>query len=104
MVYSIPCQDCRFIYIGETVCHLSTRHDQHRDAVKKGNTEKSAVAEHAWKHQHRVAWDSAKILDHDSQSAPRKIGEALHIHRGSSLMNRDVGIDASHVWDPLFLS
>ena len=65
MVYSIQCQGCRFIYVGETGCHLSTRLDQHRDAVKKGNTEKSAVAEHAGKYQHLVAWDGVKILDHE---------------------------------------
>ena len=43
VVYSIPCANCNYTYIGETGFHLSTRIKQHRDAVRKGLTDRSAV-------------------------------------------------------------
>ena len=44
------------IHTLETGCHLSTRLKQHQEAVKKGQTEKSAVAEHIWSNQHSIDW------------------------------------------------
>ena len=35
VVYSIPCANCNYTYIGETGQHLSTRIKQHQDAVRK---------------------------------------------------------------------
>ena len=46
-VYSIPCS-CGQVYIGETKRRLETRLKEDRNACKKGMTEISAVAEHAW--------------------------------------------------------
>ena len=104
VVYSIPCSDCPYTYIGETGCHLATRLKQHRDAVRKGQTEKSAVAEHVWSNQHSIAWDHMRILDQDSITSTRKIREALHIRQHTNLMNRDGGVEVSHIWDSLLLS
>ena len=42
-----PCSCWRF-YSGETVRRLETRKEEHKNACKKGTTEKSAIAEHAW--------------------------------------------------------
>ena len=104
VVYSIPCNDCNYTYIGETGCHLSTRLKQHQEAVKKGQTEKSAVAEHVWSNQHSIDWNHVEILDQDSITSTRRIREALHIRKHSNLMNRDGGIEVSHIWDSLVTS
>ena len=100
VVYSIPCKDCHYIYIGETWCHLSTCLKQHQEAVRRGHTEKSAVAEHVWLNQHSIAWDHVKILDQDSLTSTRRIREALHIRK----LNRDGGVEVSHISDSLLSS
>ena len=33
--------------------------------LEKGQTEKSAVAEHVWSNSHSIAWNHVKILDQD---------------------------------------
>jgi hypothetical protein len=53
VVYQIPCQ-CGKVYVGETQRRLETRVKEHRDACTKGDTWKSAIAEHQWDLQHQV--------------------------------------------------
>ena len=48
VVYSIPCKDFPSVYIRETGLWLSTRLQQHKEATRKGDTDKSAVAKHVW--------------------------------------------------------
>ena len=60
---------------------MSTRISQHKDAVHKAKTEKSAVAEHVWNLQHCIDWDNITILDQDPANIPRKIREAIHIRQ-----------------------
>ena len=94
VVYSIPCQDCGYHYIGETGLRLSTRVKQHNDAVRKGNvpfplppltltaplhtsteevlrkkgeTEKSAIAEHVWTTQHTINWGNISVVYRSGQ-------------------------------------
>ena len=68
VVYSIPCKDCSSFYIGETGLHLSTRLQQHKEATRKGDADKSAVAEHVWDKSHNIDWTNVIILDHDRHS------------------------------------
>ena len=77
---------------------------QQRIPKKIGHTEKSAVTEHIWFNQHSIAWDHVKILDQDSMTSARRIREALHIRKHSNLMNRDGGVEVSHIWDSLLFS
>ena len=50
VVYQIPCS-CGQV---ETIRRLETRLKEHKDACSKGQTEKSAVVEHAWKNNHPI--------------------------------------------------
>ena len=47
VVYEIPCQDCPTVYIGETGRSLHTRKKEHERSVRLGNTNYSALSEHA---------------------------------------------------------
>ena len=62
VVYSILCANCNYTYIGETGQHLSTRIKQHQDAVRKGLTDRSTVAEHVWSLQHSISWDEVEYF------------------------------------------
>ena len=101
VVYLIPCRDCSDVYIGETGLHLSTRIKQHKDSVRKGEIEKSAVAEHVWNIHHTNNWDNVTIIDKDKYAVSREIRDAIYIRRNTELMNRDRGIDISPMWDSL---
>ncbi len=66
VVYQIPCQ-CGKVYVGETQRRLETRVKEHRDACNKGDTGKSAIAEHQWDQQHQVNWEDTRVLDRASR-------------------------------------
>ena len=53
VVYKIPCS-CGKVYLGETERRLETQLKEHKDACRRGQLERSAVAEHAWTHQHTI--------------------------------------------------
>ena len=92
VVYHIPCADCPAAYVGETKRRLGKRIDEHRRAVQKGEVEVSALAEHAWKSDHRVDWEHVSILDSSTNLHERLALEAFHIRRQPLPLNRDRGM------------
>ena len=48
VVYRVPCRDCPQAYTGQSGRTLQCRVKEHKRAVEQGNTDTSAVAEHAW--------------------------------------------------------
>ena len=83
-------------------CRLGSNNT--RRPLKKGETDKSAVAKHVWDMSHNMDWSNTTAMDCDPQSLPRKIREAIHIRnsKGHSLINRDCGLEVSYMWDTLF--
>ena len=59
VIYQAPCS-CGCVYIGETKTALETRMKEHKVATRRGELEKSAIAEHAWNHHHQVEWDEIR--------------------------------------------
>ena len=52
-VYEIPCKDCECVYIGEMSRTLEKHLGEHKNAVKKHDTN-NGIATHAWTNQHQV--------------------------------------------------
>ena len=104
MVYSIPCS-CGFEYIGETKRALETRIGEHQAAVRRGETEKSAVADHAWTKQHNQKWENTTIIDSAKNKHTLQIKEALHIQLAGRdrLFNRDCGVATSECWSSIIM-
>ena len=94
VVYSIPCTTCSATYIGQTGRLLSTRLDEHKAAVRLAKCDTSAVAEHIWKHQHRMDFQSTSVLVQERNLHQRCSLESWHI-RKSSTINRENGSLAS---------
>ena len=78
VVYQIPCS-CGNVYIGETKRAFETHIKEHRAATRQGETEKSAIAEHAWGQQHPLLWEETSVLDQAKNNTTLLIKEALHI-------------------------
>ena len=97
--YQIPCQ-CGKVYVGETQRRLETRIKEHRDACNKGDTWKSAIAEHQWDQQHQVDWDATRVLDRAARPVQLKVKEALHIKKmpANNRLNRDGGYELPGCW------
>ena len=79
VVYRIPCSGCSKVYTGETIRRLETRFKEHQEVLRRGMTEKSAVAEHAWDNQHSINWKEASIIDQARMHKELLLKEALHI-------------------------
>ena len=74
---------------------------EHKAATRRGELEKSAIAEHAWNHHHhQVEWDEIKVLDKAANNTTLLIKEALHIRLTDTetLINRDEGVAISDCW------
>ena len=99
VVYQIPCQ-CGKVYVGETQRRLETRVKEHRDACNKGDTGKSAIAEHQWDQQHQVNWEDTRVLDRANRPVQLRVKEALYIQKTptNNRLNRDEGYELPGCW------
>ena len=102
VVYEIPCS-CGLKYIGETKRALETRLKEHQAATRRGETEKSAIAEHAWSQHHQPLWEETRVLDRASHNTTLLIKEAIHIslRDPTELLNHDRGLDIDCCWKHL---
>ena len=66
VVYKINCGDCDASYVGETGRALKTRVLEHRRAMEKRDFSASALAQHAWEHNHHIDWTSTCVLGIES--------------------------------------
>ena len=64
--------------------------------------EKSAIAEHVWRHDHRIEWDDAAVIDLATCSRHKEllVKEVLHIRTaaGKDSLNRDGGVELHVCW------
>ena len=99
VVYEVPCT-CGKVYIGETKRRLETRLKEHKDACVRGETAKSAIAEHAWSEDHPIDWSNTRILQHASHTMELVMKEALCIQSTpkDSRFNRDSGYELPDCW------
>ena len=91
-VYDIPCTDRSKSYVGETQRKFLTRKGEHQKAVAGRQGEKPALADHAKKTNHDIAWGEATILRTNSNQHQRKILEAWEINCAKDPLNRDDGV------------
>lgn len=59
-IYSIGCNNCDNIYIGQTSRRIETRVKEHIRYTKNGDRDKSGVAEHMHQHQHTIDTNNIK--------------------------------------------
>ena len=71
--------DCQAVYVGETLRTLPTRLQEHQRHTRKGEMQRSAIAEHACSLQHQLNWNGAGVIDLELDWRSRKMKEALHI-------------------------
>ena len=87
VVYSVECRQCGDEYVGETGRALGCRFKEHTD----GKHPSSAITEHTTNTGHRFKLEDVRILQREDRAVPRKIREAIEIHKRNPSMNRDRG-------------
>ena len=99
VVYKVPCS-CGKIHIGEIKRRLETRLKEHKEACVKGQTTKSAIAEHAWLEGHPINWDGTRILQRASHTMELVMKEAMCIQSTptDSWFNRDSRYELPDCW------
>ena len=105
-VYKVPCLSCPAVYIGETGRKLGTRIEEHKKDCDKlsqrkytrsqktesqSTNNKSAITDHAGRHNHIIDWESTRLIARESHDQARRIREAIWIRKTPCNMNRDGG-------------
>lgn len=102
VVYSIPCDECNAVYVGETGRSLATRLKEHKASVRLGQAEKSALADHATKTGHSIKWSETEVVEKENRYHHRKWQESWHIAKNKdTLSNRDSGRILPQQYRPL---
>ena len=55
-------KDCEFVYIGETSRTIEKCLSEHKNAVKKHDSN-NVIAAHVWTNQHQADWKAAKTRE-----------------------------------------
>ena len=91
-VYSIPCNSCDMVYIGQTSKELGIRIKQHQYNVRTGQ-ENSAIFQHLSLYDHPINWNGAKSIVKCSNAQIRNIVESSFIkHSIKRNMNLNLGL------------
>lgn len=100
VIYKIPCE-CSKSYIGETGRTLEIRLKEHQTSIKKRDPDISKLCEHFYKTGHRLLWDEAKVIGHETHWRARKIHETAEIMKGGKMVFSTPSIEIDPVWRPL---
>ena len=98
MVYQIPCNNCDYVYTGESKRTLKVRLTEHKWAVKMSDPN-NGIAVHVAKNQHSIDWPGAKVMRTVQGYWERRIMEAIEIRRSKRSMNLDKGLLLPSLWN-----
>ena len=91
LAYEIPCNDCDFVYIGQTKRNLNARSKEYQRAITQLQPENSALCEHAMENDHLIGWSKARILKVETNYFKRLTAESWFIHSHTKVLNRSDG-------------
>ena len=76
---------------------------EHCDAIKIGQSSKSAIAEHVHEQPmpHEIDWQGMKAIDRARWKREQKIREAFHIQKRQSQLNHDGGVERRTIWNAI---
>ena len=99
-IYSIKCKTCDEEYVGETLRALEVGAKKHRDAIRLGNTGKSAITQHVHQQEepHEIDWSTMSVIDRADAWRERKLREAFKTHQRQPKMNKDAGLEHPKTW------
>lgn len=112
VVYKIECADCNAVYIGQTTRQVQVRIREHERTTNKEECDLEAAAEdknysrlalHAKSKNHKIKWDSAKVIHREKNKWRREASEAMAMvsHRGNQEVISHPSHQLNSVWSNL---
>ena len=83
-VYSVPCENCNLVYIGEMGRDWVVRVKEHKYAFKTYNMN-NAIFYHAAENDHKILWEESKLLFKYNNFINRYMMESVLIDNISNL-------------------
>ena len=82
---------------------LRVRRMEHCDAIRLGQSSKSAIAEHVQEQSmpHEIDWQGMKAIYCACWKREQKIREAFHIQKCKPQLNHDSGVEESTIWNAI---
>jgi len=85
VIYKVECQ-CGDSYVGQTKQKLKNRINQHRNDISKGET-LTGLSKHVADTQHKIKWDSVKVVQSESNWQRRSFLEMYHVVKNENSLN-----------------
>ena len=86
LVYSINCNQCDGVYIGETGTYLANRVYRHKYDVRTAKTT-TALSQHSASTGHSFDFENVKILTFEKNVLKRRILECIFINQNKNAIN-----------------
>ncbi|KYN23497.1 hypothetical protein ALC57_04081, partial [Trachymyrmex cornetzi] len=96
VVYKINCNDCDASYVGQTKRTVKTRITEHRNDIRKTNSNHSVITEHRLNFNHDFDWDNVEIMDNERFLYKRRIAEMVHIQLQKNGLNSQSDTEFLH--------
>ena len=102
-VYYVKCKTCSGGSVGKTLHALCVRKKEHCDAIRLGQSSKSAIAEHVHEQSmpHEIDWQGMKAIRSCTLEEGAKTREAFHIQKRKPQLNCDGGVEQSTIWNAI---
>ena len=82
---------------------ILTRLKEHIAYRRRDDYDKSAIVKHSHSKDHVINWQEAKLIVPDNRWCPRRVREAIKIHKHDTVP-QDVGFHISRIWHSLLTS
>ena len=80
VVYTVDCNDCPAVYVGTTKLKLSTRLNEHRNALSSPNII-SNIAEHSFQTKHSINFQNPRVTYKERRVGARRFLESFQIEK-----------------------
>ena len=87
-IYTIPCDNCNKVYIGETQRELKKRLDEHKRDIKNNNPV-NALFSHILQHDHSFNFKHAKLIKFIQNKSFRRLLESALITNSNTIKQRN---------------
>ena len=88
-VWLLKIADCPNVYVGQTGRCLKQCLSEHCCALRNGDTQASALAEHVFTTGHAVDLSQSEVLDQNQHTTTRCMLESWHIQQSQTVLNRN---------------
>lgn len=87
VIYSLKCNSCDNIYVGQTSQWLKSRISLHKSDITR-KRDRCALASHVINNNHTIDWDGVQVLEVEQNTSKRLILEMYHISRIDNTINK----------------